>query len=548
MSNDATVKFGYDGTALNRGLADQERRLSASAKRAESSFSRMRGAIAGIGLGYLARESVRTVASLDRLRRGMTTLEGSVEAGEKRIAELVEVSKLPGLDFEQAVQGDIRLRSVGLSAELSKKALIEMGNAISNAGGTSVALDNVTLAMTQLVSRGKVTADNINQIANAVPQLRAVMKDVFGTADSEALQKMDMTAEEFIERLITGFEKLDRATAGLDEQMQDFTISIKLATEAFAEGLVRQGVDGASQLGNALTDNIDLVRQLGTATADVFSAAGRAAVAADEMIVSAISHLGLMLDGQSLSQANAAIMAVEQQRLDDKAAAAAEKKITNVNREASATVVAEEKKQKAIKQTTTLKEMESKRNVTMGSLAELELRARGKNKQADKLERARRIDEDTARIRKETGASEEQAREIAERRANATDKIAARESGKRSHIGGVRRKSYMESGIDQFNRNQQKHESSMDDPARPGYERGGYVPTYDAFSRSPQTSAQRTGRMMGGHSQGPLSGRAASTTRNSDLSRATAAPKSDDIGSKLDKTNALLERVFFSAS
>ena len=546
MSNDATVKFGYDGTALNRGLADQERRIATSAKKTESSFNRMRGAIAGIGFGYLARESVRTVASLDRLRRGMTTLEGSAAGGERRIAELIEVAKLPGLDFEQAVQGDIRLRSVGLSADLSKKALIEMGNAISNAGGTSVALDNVTLAMTQLVSRGKVTADNINQIANAVPQLRAVMKDVFGTADSEALQKMDMTAEQFIERLITGFEKLDRATAGLDEKMQDFTISIKLATEAFAEGLVRQGVDGAGKLGDALTDNIGLIRELGTATADVFAAAGAAAIAADELIVSAMAHLGLMLDGQSLAQANAAIMAVEQQRLDDKASQSAEKHIAAVNREANVTVAAEEKKQKAIKHTASLKEMEGKRNDVLGDLAVLELRAKGKTKQADKLERQRRIDADTARIREQTGASEEQARALAERRAKANDQIASRESGKRGHIGGVGEKRLMGSGLDQFYRNQQKHETGMNEPARPGYARGDYVPTHNAFDVR-LTTAQRNGRMMGGPSQGPLAERGRPTSSNPDLSRAAAPAKSDDIGAKLDKQNALLERVFFSS-
>ena len=263
MANDATVKFGYDGTALNRGLAQQETKLKGFASTTERSFRGAQAAIGGLGLGILAREGVRVVAAFDRMTRGMTTLEGSATGAKFRMDELREASKLPGLDFEQAVQGDIRLRSVGISAELSKKALIEMGNALSLAGGTSADLDGVVLALTQIISKGKVSAEEINQIAERVPQVRAVMKDMFGTADTETLQKMNIDAETFVSTLVEGFGKLERAQAGLDEKMNDFSASMRGASNALLEGLVGKGSEGLSRLGGLLDANNDKLREAG---------------------------------------------------------------------------------------------------------------------------------------------------------------------------------------------------------------------------------------------------------------------------------------------
>lgn len=264
MANDATVRFGYDGTALNRGLAQQEGKLKAFASNTERSFRGAQAAIGALGLGILARQGVQVVATFDRMTRGMTTLEGSASGAKQRMEELREASKLPGLEFEQAVQGDIRLRSVGVSAELSKKALIEMGNALSLAGGTASDLDGVVLALTQIISKGKVSAEEINQIAERVPQVRAVMQDMFGTADTETLQKMNIDAETFVSTLVTGFGKLERAQAGLDEKMADFSTSIRSAANALLEGLVGQGADGLSRLGGLLDANNDKLREAGS--------------------------------------------------------------------------------------------------------------------------------------------------------------------------------------------------------------------------------------------------------------------------------------------
>lgn len=543
MSNDATVRFGYDGTQLNRGLSDMDKRMRSSARNTETSFSRMRGAIATLGLGLLVRQSVGVVASMDRMRRGMTTLEGSAEAATLRLDEMREASKLPGVGFEQATAADIKLRSVGVSADLSKKSIIEMGNALALSGGTAADLDGVILALTQIISKGKVSAEEINQIAERVPQVRKVMKDVFGTADTEKLQKMNISSEEFVTKLIGGFGELQRATAGLDEKMQDFKTSVNLATEAFMSGLVNQGIEGASNFGAVLDANTARIRSLGNATSEAATQAVEALFTMADVASSAFAHIGLMLEGNSLEQANRLISEVEQSYRDEAAAAAEAAKQAKTG--GDATVAAETKKQTAIDATARKRreEMQLSRETVMADLEVLKLRAHGHERQAKALERKMQIEREAARIVRETGASPEQAREIATQKAKYEDRL----NGVR-HIGGVGGKRMMTSGLDQFHRNQMKDETAIGSQARPGYSSGALVPRHNAFD-VPLTSAQKTGRMMGGTDSRPLSERrgtasnAAADAASAARGIMSAAPVENiaDLGKKLDETNALLK-------
>lgn len=171
----AEVTLGWNNARLAAGA-----RLASSI--VDSTTAKMRSAFAGIaatGGAFLGvREIVEATVKYDSLRLGMVSLTGSVEAANDRLGEMREAAKSPGLGFEQAVDADIKLQSVGLSAGLSARAIIEMGNALAVVGKGKADLDGVLLAITQIVSKGKVSAEEINQIAERVPQIRRVMKDV----------------------------------------------------------------------------------------------------------------------------------------------------------------------------------------------------------------------------------------------------------------------------------------------------------------------------------------------------------------------------------
>jgi tape measure domain-containing protein len=243
---DANAKLGglkLSAGSGSGGLAG----LSATAAGATAVFTAFGAAVAS-SLGVL-----RSYAEFDGLVRGLKTLDGTSEATAARLERLRDVAKVPGLGFEEAVRGDIKLRAVGMSADLSEKAMRAFGNALATVGGGKSDLDGVLLALTQMAAKGKVSAEEINQISERVPQVRAAMKTAFGTADTEALGKSGVTASAFIEKLVAELGKLPQVMGGARNAVDNFDDSWKAlkttATEFFVgitSGFVEDVTKGAN--------------------------------------------------------------------------------------------------------------------------------------------------------------------------------------------------------------------------------------------------------------------------------------------------------------
>lgn len=322
------VDIGADTSAFTREVGRLPDTASRISRGIASSFSGLSGMLAGVGFAYLGKQALETVTGIDRMQRAMTTLEGGTEAAAKRLAQFREDAKLPGVDFRQAVQADIRLRAAGISAETSRNSIIEFGNALSLAGAEAGQLDNVTLALSQIVSRGQVTADNINQIANAVPQIRAVMKDVFGTADTEALQKMNMDAMTFVEGLVQGFSQLDRASAGLDENLADMSTTMAETVNAVAKPIVDELIPAMSNLAEWANRNREAFADMGSNIANVLTSAAEQAGNFAKVIGDTVSEVSLLFstlkEGGSLADYVDLSQATRTEMLRQESAAAAE--------------------------------------------------------------------------------------------------------------------------------------------------------------------------------------------------------------------------------
>jgi tape measure domain-containing protein len=201
----------------------------------------MPAAVAFAALGATAKISLavlRGYAEFDGLVRGLKTLDGTAEATEARLKVLRNVAQLPGLGFEEAVRGDIRLRAAGISAKTSEGALRAFGNALATVGGGKDQLDGVIMALAQISAKGKVSAEEINQLAERVPQIRAAMKDAFGTADTEKLGKQGLTSEKFIEGIVAQLAKLPAVSGGAQNAVENFEDAWKSLKTEMTEMIV----------------------------------------------------------------------------------------------------------------------------------------------------------------------------------------------------------------------------------------------------------------------------------------------------------------------
>lgn len=249
-----------------------------------SLFGGLGGFVAGGTMIALGKQALDVAVQMDRMKRAMINTAGGAKEAEMRLAELREMAKLPGIGFEQAVQGDIRLRSVGVSAEQSARALAEFGNELANSGGSGEDLDGIVVALSQIAAKGNVFAEEINQIAERVPGIRRILKDAFGTADTEAIQAMGLSFDDFLARILDVMGQSKRAVGGLDESLSDISTTLKTAVADMATPLAEELVPAFAELLGSINDNREAVIEFGEGAVTVAREIGSAFKVAGEAI------------------------------------------------------------------------------------------------------------------------------------------------------------------------------------------------------------------------------------------------------------------------
>lgn len=191
-------------------------------------------AAAGIGAGIAAS---KIAMDLEAMKMGLVAVSGSAEEAERQLKRLAIVARSPGLGFTQSIEGSVRLQAAGMDSRLAERTLMGFGNALATVGKGKADLDGVIMALTQIASKGKVSAEEINQLAERIPQIRQIMLSVFGTASTEAIQKMGISAEEFILKIVAGLEMLPKAAGGFKNTFENLTDAFQIAAAKFGQQL-----------------------------------------------------------------------------------------------------------------------------------------------------------------------------------------------------------------------------------------------------------------------------------------------------------------------
>lgn len=244
MNGRLDYRLTLDESDYVAGIRNSNNNLAAF-RRSKASTTASAGAfsasmLAGAGaVGVLTaavvggRAAFLQFAQFDRIERALAATMGSADAAAARLRTLKSVAREPGLGLEEAAKGDLRLQAVGISAARSERILRSVGNALASAGAGKAELDGVTTALSQMAAKGVVSAEEINQIAERMPQIRKAMTEAFGTADTTAIQAMKISVDDFVDGVVTQLEKLPKASGGaanaienLDDSWKNFKASV----------------------------------------------------------------------------------------------------------------------------------------------------------------------------------------------------------------------------------------------------------------------------------------------------------------------------------
>jgi hypothetical protein len=88
-------------------------------------------------------------------------------------------------------------------------------------------------------AKGKVMGDDLRQIAEQVPQIRQIMVDAFGTADTEILQKAGITANQYISLVSNALSKLPTVTGGIANDLENISDSAEKSLARIGDAVAR---------------------------------------------------------------------------------------------------------------------------------------------------------------------------------------------------------------------------------------------------------------------------------------------------------------------
>lgn len=286
---DLNVRLGllYDG--LDKGLNQVERKLRRSGDRLSKLGSDLTIAIsaplAAFGVG-----AIRAAGDYEALGLAMrSTFESagrSAAEADKEVQALRKAALAPGLDFEQAVKASIRLQGVEYSAEAARKTIEQVANAVTMTGGTAQNLESVTVQMSQMISKGKVLAQDLRIIQENMPVISKLMKQAFGTSNADDLQKAGITGREFVDKITAQMEKLPRVSGGISNAIVNAGSAVKnfLATVGIEINRVFDLGAKSEQLSTILGGVAERFKALDDSTKRNIVYFGLAAVAAGPLI------------------------------------------------------------------------------------------------------------------------------------------------------------------------------------------------------------------------------------------------------------------------
>ena len=153
------------------------------------------GAAAGAQVGMFRQQLAGVTdysASIDKLQIALRGIVGSQAAYTQALAAAASVTRDLNIPQETAIQGMTRLsaavQGAGGTVSDSAFAFRAVSEAVKATGGNAEQADGALLALTQVFSKGKVSAEELNQIAERLPGTFTLFAKAAGKSGPE-LQK-----------------------------------------------------------------------------------------------------------------------------------------------------------------------------------------------------------------------------------------------------------------------------------------------------------------------------------------------------------------------
>ncbi|MBA4541982.1 tape measure protein [Thermoactinomyces daqus] len=169
------VDIRADSKDLFSGLSQARKAADRFASETSKSFAKTALAVGGIvggfeGLKNVIGKGFEVNIKMEGAQTSFTTLLKSGEKAKDMIQQLQQIGVKSPFDFDSLSKSAKLLLSMGVNAKNVVPYIKKIGDAVAAVGGSSEQMENVALAIAQISAKGKVSAEEMNQLAeNGIP-------------------------------------------------------------------------------------------------------------------------------------------------------------------------------------------------------------------------------------------------------------------------------------------------------------------------------------------------------------------------------------------
>ena len=196
--------------------------------------------IGGIVAGWATQQAILKPISLadqySGAKIGFSTLLGEAQ-GQKMMDDLDVFAKKSPFDTSGVISNAQKMLAMGWDANSIVKDMEIIGNAAASTGNLNQGLESIVRAMAQIKTKGKLSAEELNQLAEAGISAKAMLAEELGYGTGDAglaafakdQEKGLIGADRALEALLNGMKKYDgmmdsmanETAEGLMSQIQD---------------------------------------------------------------------------------------------------------------------------------------------------------------------------------------------------------------------------------------------------------------------------------------------------------------------------------------
>lgn len=283
------------------------------------------GVIAGVGvaLGALGVASVKAAGQMEQTRIAFTTLLKDGEKAKSFLSELEKFAASTPFELPGVLDASKRLLAFGFSAEQVIPILTAVGDSAAALGIGEEGIQRLTLAIGQMQAKGKVSAEEMLQLAEAGVPAWEMLANKIGTDIPTAMDKASkgqISAAEGIQAVISGMnskfggmmEQQAQTVNGIMSNIQDsVTQSMVVIGDEIIEAFdIKLKLKGAQDALGEFTEKVksiglaDAIREIPSGFAGSMAViAGAALGVAIPAIVALVGTMGTLAVGAGIISA-----------------------------------------------------------------------------------------------------------------------------------------------------------------------------------------------------------------------------------------------------